>query len=83
MVLQIAAFVMARRLATRRRSAGDAAVVGHSAASCSSVELEKRPCGPGAPDDDSDVEPAPALHLPPGSRKNANLRMYTILDKIF
>ncbi|XP_013166267.1 PREDICTED: uncharacterized protein LOC106116791 [Papilio xuthus] len=84
MVLQIAAFVMARRLATRRRSGAEAAVGGHSAASCSSVEMEKRPCGPGANEDDSDVEPAPALHpLPPGCRKNANLRMYTILDKIF
>ncbi|XP_013139397.1 PREDICTED: uncharacterized protein LOC106104008 [Papilio polytes] len=79
MILQIAAFVMARRLAVRRRSAAEAGL-GVSAASCSSVELEKRPCGPAAHDEDSDAEPAPAL---PGCRKNANLRMYTILDKIF
>ncbi|XP_039754816.1 uncharacterized protein LOC120629825 [Pararge aegeria] len=76
MLLQVAAFVMARRLA-RRPAAGRA---GAEAGACA--------CGApplAASDDDSDADaPAkPAAKPPAGWRKNANLRMYTILDKIF
>ncbi|XP_068633999.1 uncharacterized protein [Battus philenor] len=74
MVLQIAAFVMARRLAVRAGRSGSLVA---GAESCSEGE-EKKPCSSCAPDDDSDAD-AP----PPGRRKTANLRMYTILDKIF
>ncbi|CAK1585058.1 unnamed protein product [Parnassius mnemosyne] len=75
MVLQIAAFVMARRLARREAyGEGEAGGGGEKARSCSSS----------APDDDSDSDARDdPRDTPPGWRKKANLRMYTILDKIF
>ncbi|CAH2046646.1 unnamed protein product, partial [Iphiclides podalirius] len=73
MVLQIAAFVMARRLARRRANEA------RGQRGCASeTELEKPSC---APEEDSDSDAA--REPPPGWRKKANLRMYTILDKIF
>lgn len=65
-ILQIAAFVLSRRLA--RRGAEPLPLA------------EKAPC-----DDDSDdsVAASSPEHVPHTWRKNANLRMYTILDKIF
>lgn len=36
-----------------------------------------------AADDDSDADARDPREPPPGWRKKANLRMYTILDKIF
>ncbi|XP_047531246.1 uncharacterized protein LOC125066953 [Vanessa atalanta] len=70
-ILQIAAFVMARRLA-RRPDAEPRAGLEPCACDC---DCDKRAC-----DDDSDSD---ARDAPPGWRKKANLRMYTILDKIF
>ncbi|XP_075975481.1 uncharacterized protein LOC142976131 [Anticarsia gemmatalis] len=73
MVLQVAAFIMARRLAVRARAAGGEAALGAG-------RKERGACAVPAADDDSDA----ADHdPPPGWRKKANLRMYTILDKIF
>ncbi|CAG9788007.1 unnamed protein product [Diatraea saccharalis] len=72
-VLQVAAFVMACRLARRP--------LAHEAAEgvCGACAVpEKRPCAR-ACDDDSDGDRDP----PPGWRKRANIGMYTILDKIF
>ncbi|XP_047025454.1 uncharacterized protein LOC124634083 isoform X2 [Helicoverpa zea] len=71
MLLQIAAFVMARRLA-RRAGAG---------ALAAPAEKDSGVCAVAAADDDSDCNDAE--RPPPGWRKKANLRMYTILDKIF
>ncbi|XP_035450094.1 uncharacterized protein LOC118276063 [Spodoptera frugiperda] len=70
-VLQVAAFVMARRLAARARRAP----------ACAPPEKEGAVCAVSAADDDSDCNDAE--RPPPGWRKKANLRMYTILDKIF
>ena len=70
-VLQIAAFVMARRLARAPRPERDAPP----------LDKEKAAAAAAAGcDTDSDD---PASEPPPGWRKKANLRMYTILDKIF
>ncbi|KAM3960048.1 uncharacterized protein ACR2FA_005848 [Aphomia sociella] len=69
MVLQVAAVVMACRLA--RRAPPPAA-----------DEKQRAAAAAAADDDDSDA--ADCSHEPPpGWRKKANLRMYTILDKIF
>ena len=67
-MLQVAAFVMARRLAR----------VSHERAL---APPDKDSACVAAADDDSDC--ADAERVPPGWRKKANLRMYTILDKIF
>ncbi|CAB3254211.1 unnamed protein product [Arctia plantaginis] len=75
MVLQVAAFVMARRLASR-----EGIEFGAEAARPRSARKERDACAVATADDDSDG----ADHdPPPGWRKKANLRMYTILDKIF
>ncbi|RVE43664.1 hypothetical protein evm_011704 [Chilo suppressalis] len=89
-VLQVAAFVMACRLARRgsagvptmlKPGAGAGAGAGAECA-CEGKEsaqklrgVEVRAC-----DDDSDAGADPP---PPGWRKRANIGMYTILDKIF
>ena len=67
-VCQIAAFVMARRLAAR----------GGEGAGAPEPEAEPCTCACEKRDVDSDSDAAE-----PGWRKKANLRMYTILDKIF
>lgn len=64
---------MARRLARRGSDEqSDAASLG--------AHKERGACAVASADDDSD---APDHDPPPGWRKKANLRMYTILDKIF
>ncbi|XP_049872358.1 uncharacterized protein LOC126371170 [Pectinophora gossypiella] len=68
-ILQVAAFVMARRLARSSRAARAQLEPGDKCAG------ECAPCH----DTDSNDSSEP----PPGWRKKANLRMYTILDKIF
>lgn len=73
-MLQIAAFVMARRLARRRANE----IARGQRSGASETELEKPSVVP-EEDSDSDGTRDP----PPGWRKKANLRMYTILDKIF
>ncbi|KAG6460242.1 hypothetical protein O3G_MSEX011844 [Manduca sexta] len=70
-VLQVAAFVMARKLASRARGAREAGARAPAADKDATS----------ACDDDSDA--GDARHPPPGWTKKANLRMYTILDKIF
>lgn len=68
--MQVAAFVMARRLAAR----SGAELIAED------ERKERGACAVATADDDSDA----ADHdPPPGWRKKANLRMYTILDKIF
>ncbi|XP_041979687.1 uncharacterized protein LOC121733497 [Aricia agestis] len=69
--LQIAAFVFARRLARRGGGAGAALVPERADCGCASEKA-------GVCDEDSDSD-----RELPGWRKKANLRMYTILDKIF
>lgn len=76
--VQVAAFVMARRLARRTTFAEETP----------DKEKEVEVCRTARCDDDSDsgdgsrTRNADGDH-PPGWRKKANLRMYTILDKIF
>lgn len=65
--LQVAAFVLARRLAARAAAPARDKEAG-----------EPAPLAPAAA-----AEPPEPLEPPPGWRKKANLRMYTILDKIF
>lgn len=69
---QVAAFVMARRLARRAAFPDEAP----------DKEKEAEVCRAARTDTDSDSGDA-AGAPPPGWRKKANLRMYTILDKIF
>ncbi|XP_045769372.1 uncharacterized protein LOC123870210 [Maniola jurtina] len=73
MLLQIAAFVMARRLA--RRSEAEARA-GERACACGAKARAA------SADDDSDADARDAPREA-GWRRKANLRMYTILDKIF
>ncbi|XP_052754784.1 uncharacterized protein LOC113509826 [Galleria mellonella] len=79
MILQVAAVVMACRLARRaqqpeRSPLAAEAKLGASGAAAAAAAA--------AADDDSDSADS-ARDPPPGWRKKANLRMYTILDKIF
>lgn len=71
--LQVAAVVMARRLAGAAAPAAD---------DDDAADLKRREAAASPPDDDSDSADT-AGDRPPGWRKKANLRMYTILDKIF
>ncbi|XP_059045616.1 uncharacterized protein LOC131841309 [Achroia grisella] len=85
MILQVAAVVMACRLARRSQRASRASP-GSEHKLAGELKLGERGLGAGAAgaaDDDSDAADADADPPPPGWRKKANLRMYTILDKIF
>ncbi|XP_073955549.1 uncharacterized protein isoform X2 [Choristoneura fumiferana] len=74
--LQVAAFVLARRLAARASRAARAARADTPRA------LKEPGADEAAPPDAADPLDPLDPH-PPGWRKKANLRMYTILDKIF
>lgn len=75
-LLQVAAFVMARKLASR---APDSQTGEPTDAHKKNIHRGALPTAPS--DEDSDVGEVDPR--PPGWRKKANLRMYTILDKIF
>lgn len=79
-VLQVAAVVMARKLA-RRRPEAESPPPGAKGSARECV-LGGR-AGPVGCDTDSDSGDADKEPGGPGWRKKANLRMYTIIDKIF
>lgn len=75
---QVAAFVMARRLARRMTFAEETPDKEKEVEVCRTARCDDdSDSGDGSRTRDADGDP------PPGWRKKANLRMYTILDKIF
>ncbi|KAI5637680.1 hypothetical protein NE865_09663 [Phthorimaea operculella] len=78
-ILQIAAFVMARRLARGPRVLAGSSATREELAPSDKERAAVADCAC-APDDSDSQD---SQDVKPGWRKKANLRMYTILDKIF